>query len=210
MLHAMLEAVASGTIITHLGFASYMLVFTLVLIEGPATTLAAAALAGAGRLDLWGVFFAASAGNLTADGLWYLIGYAGRLDAVRKRLPGFTRFDARIRALEKRLQKDGVKLLVISKLSFGIAAIPVLIAAGLAKVSWRRILAAAGSCQVLLGGALVAAGYFMGKSAVRHRLGLEAALFFGGLLLLTLAMVVHRYVAVPGGNCNLKEQAGKS
>lgn len=209
MLHEMLKAVASGTIVTHLGFASYFLVFLLVLIEGPVTTLAAAALAGAGRLDPWGVFFAAGAGNLSADGLWYLIGYAGRLDTVRKRLPGFTRFDARIRALEKRLQKDGVKLLVVSKLSFGIAAIPVLIAAGLAKVSWRRILAAAGSCQVLLGGAMVAAGYFMGKSAVRHRLGLEAGLFFGGLLLAMMAMVVHRYVVAPVGNRNPTEQAGK-
>jgi len=127
MLQEFLRAVFSGTIVTHLGYVSYLLIFFLVLVEGPVVTLGAAALAGAGRLNPWMVFAVACAGNLTSDSLWYMIGYTGHLDFVRKRLPGFTRFDRQIRAIEKRLRKDGIRLLVISKLSFSLMAIPVLI-----------------------------------------------------------------------------------
>jgi membrane protein DedA with SNARE-associated domain len=197
MLQEFLKAVSSGAIITHLGYVSYMLIFCLVLVEGPVVTLGAGALAGAGRLNPWMVFIAACAGNLTSDFLWYIIGYTGHLDFIRKRLPGFVRFDRQIRAVEKRLRKDAVKMLVISKLSFGIFAIPVLIGAGISQVSWWRILAAASICQVFWGGSLVVAGYYLGGTVVRHRLGLETGIFFGGLFIFFTIMALYRYATPP-------------
>lgn len=200
MMQEFFKAVSTGAIVTHLGYASYLLVFLLVLLEGPVATLAAAALAGAGRLNPWAVFITAGAGNLTADGLWYLIGYAGHMDTVRKHLPGFKRFDPQIRAVKKRLQKDGVKLLVLSKITFGIVAIPILIGAGMAKVPWRRLLAAAAACQVVLGGAMVLAGYYLGGAVVRERLGLQAAMVIAGLLLFFVFMTIYRYVVPPSAD----------
>ena len=197
MLQEFIRAVSSGTIVTHLGYVSYMLIFSLVLMEGPVVTLAAAALAGAGRLNPWMVFVAACAGNLTSDFLWYMVGYTGHLNFVRKRLPGFIRFDRQIRAVEKRLRKDGIKMLVISKLSFGLIAIAVLIGAGISRVSWWRILAAGSVCQVFWGGSLVVVGYYLGGSVVRHRLGLEAGIFFGGLFVFVIVMALYRYTVAP-------------
>ncbi|MFZ0451755.1 MAG: VTT domain-containing protein [Desulfatiglandaceae bacterium] len=197
MLQEFLRAVFSGTIVTHLGYVSYLLIFFLVLVEGPVVTLGAAALAGAGRLNPWMVFAVACAGNLTSDSLWYMIGYTGHLDFVRKRLPGFTRFDRQIRAIEKRLRKDGIRLLVISKLSFSLMAIPVLIGAGISRVSWWRILGAASICQIIWGGSLVLVGYYLGGSVVRHRLGLEAGIFFGGLFVFVIVMTLSRYTVAP-------------
>lgn len=197
IFHEFITAVANGTIVTHLGYISYILIFSLVIIEGPVVTLGAAALAGAGRLNPWGVFVAACAGNLTSDSLWYMIGYTGHLDFIRKRLPGFTRFDRQIRAVEKRLRKDGIKILIISKLSFGLMAIPVLIGAGISRVSWWRTLGAASICQIVWGGSLVLAGYYLGGSVVRHRLGLEAGIFFGGLFVFAVVMALYRYTVAP-------------
>jgi len=197
MLQEFLRAVFSGTIVTHLGYVSYLLIFSLVLIEGPVVTLGAAALAGAGRLNPWMVFVAAAAGNLTSDFLWYVVGYTGHLDFVRKRLPGFIRFDRQIRAVEKRLRKDGIKMLVISKLSFGLMAIPVLIGAGISRLSYWRVLAAGSICQIFWGGFLVTAGYYLGGSVMRHRLGLETAIFFGGLFVFVIVMVLYRFTIAP-------------
>jgi len=197
MLQEFIRAVSSGTIVTHLGYVNYLLIFSLVFVEGPVVTLGAAALAGAGRLNPWMVFGAAWAGNLTSDSLWYMVGYTGHLDFVRKRLPGFTRFDRQIRAVEKRLRKDGIKVLVISKLSFGLMAIPVLIGAGISRVSWWRVLGAASICQIVWGGSLVLAGYYLGGSVVRHRLGLEAGIFFGGLFVFALVLALYRYTVAP-------------
>jgi membrane protein DedA with SNARE-associated domain len=192
-----LRGVSSGAIVTHLGYVSYILIFCLVLVEGPVVTMGAAALAGAGRLNPWMVFVAACVGNLTSDFLWYMVGYTGHLDFVRKRLPGFVRFDRHIQAVEKRLRRDGIKMLVISKLSFGIMAIPILIGTGISRVSYWRILGAGSVCQIFWGGSLVTAGYYLGGAVARHRLGFEAGIFLGGLFLFVIVMTLYRYIIAP-------------
>jgi membrane protein DedA with SNARE-associated domain len=197
MLQEFLRAVSSGAIIAQLGYVSYLLIFCLVLVEGPVVTMGAAALAGAGRLNPWMVFIVAWAGNLTSDFFWYLIGYTGHLDFVRKRLPGFVRFDRQIRAVERRLQKDGIKMLVIGKLTFGLIAIPVLLGAGISRVSWWRVLTAGSVSQFFRGGALVVAGYYLGGTVARHRLGLETGLFFGGLFMFFIILALYRYASAP-------------
>ena len=62
------------------GIWAYFLLALVVILEGPVATLAGAVAASAGLMDSYGVFFAASLGNLTSDTLWYWLGYIGKTD----------------------------------------------------------------------------------------------------------------------------------
>ena len=66
------------------GQLNYLLLALLVAVEGPIATLLGAAAASAGLMRLWGVFFAAALGNLTADTLWYLLGYSGNIKTAQR------------------------------------------------------------------------------------------------------------------------------
>src|SRR5258706_8542026 len=67
-----------------LGSLAYILFALLVAIEGPLTTLAGALAASAGYLNPILVFVFASLGNLTADTLWYSLGYMGKTEWLVK------------------------------------------------------------------------------------------------------------------------------
>jgi len=58
-------------------------------------------------------------------------------------------------------------------------------------------LAAGSVCQGFWGGSLVVAGYYLGGAMVRHRLGLEAGMFFGGLFVFVIVMALYRYTIAP-------------
>ena len=61
-----------------LGVWAYILLAVLVAVEGPVTTLAGAVASSAGYLNPLLVFVSASCGNLSADVIWYALGYAGK------------------------------------------------------------------------------------------------------------------------------------
>ncbi|MEZ4836071.1 MAG: hypothetical protein R2873_29420 [Caldilineaceae bacterium] len=67
---------------TQLGPWSYLILLFLVAVEGPIATLFGAAAASAQVMKWQWVFVAAAVGNLTADSLWYSLGYVGRIDLV--------------------------------------------------------------------------------------------------------------------------------
>ena len=66
------------------GYWSYVILAILVLIEGPVATLLAAAAASAGLMRPTLVFVSAAIGNLTADTLWWLLGYAGKTEWIHR------------------------------------------------------------------------------------------------------------------------------
>ena len=79
LLQSFVLAMKSGHL-PELGYWTYLVLAFLVAIEGPVATLLGAAAASAGLMRPWLVFFCAAAGNLTADSLWYSLGYAGKLE----------------------------------------------------------------------------------------------------------------------------------
>lgn len=120
-----------------LGIWSYVLLALLVATEGPVSTLVGAAAAAAGILDIRFVFLAAFLGNVLGDCLWYSIGYANNLQSIyrRGRWLGLQRHH--LDRLELEMHTHATKLIALSKLAIGLI-IPTLIAAGLARVSWKR------------------------------------------------------------------------
>lgn len=120
-----------------LGVWSYVLLAILVATEGPVSTLLGAAAAAAGILDIRLVFLAAFLGNVIGDCLWYSIGYANNLQSIyrRGRWLGLQRHH--LDRLELEMHTHATKLIALSKLAIGLI-IPTLVAAGLARVPWKR------------------------------------------------------------------------
>jgi membrane protein DedA with SNARE-associated domain len=138
---------------------NYLLLSALVAIEGPIATLLGAAAASAGLMRIWGVLLAAALGNMTADCLWYLVGYVGNNNTTLR----LTRWMGSRRTLVERLtipmKSHGLQILFFAKLTAGFM-IPTLIAAGLARLPWKRIFPILLLGEMIWTGVLIVIGYF--------------------------------------------------
>ena len=165
----------------------YLLLAILVAVEGPIATLLGAAAASAGFMHAVPTFIAAAAGNLTADTLWYMIGYAGRIEWL-------FHFGCRLginRDMLERLKADMLgnttKLLFLAKLTVSFV-IPSLIAAGLVKAPWKRWFPALFCAEMIWTGSLLVTGYYATEAIKRMERGVEYAAIGGSILF--VAMIV--------------------
>jgi membrane protein DedA with SNARE-associated domain len=155
-----------------LGIWSYFILAILVAVEGPIATLLGAAAASAGFMRPGLVFVSAAIGNLTADSLWYSLGSAGRLDWL---LHYGRRFGVRKRHLERlteEMHNHATKILLFAKLTAGFV-IPSLIAAGLAKIPWKRWFPVILSGEMIWTGTLVLIGYYATEAVKQIERGVE-------------------------------------
>ena len=168
----------------------YLLIFLAVFVEGPLVTLVAAALAAGGVLNPFPVFIAAALGNLGADFCWYGLGYAGRYSRVLQHIPWLHNQETMISQAEKKMQCHGIRILILAKLWFGIAVIPALIAAGLLRLPWYRILPAIFICEIIWSGTLVLTGYYL----TAYLGGFEAILAHASAIGLATAVLVALFL----------------
>jgi membrane protein DedA with SNARE-associated domain len=156
--HNLYIAIRSGQL-PELGIWTYIVLGVLVLIEGPIATLLGAAAASAGLMRAWGVFLAAATGNLTADILWYSLGYLGKRTWIAQWGRRFGASESLIAHLEQHLIKHATRVLFLAKVTLTFV-IPSLIAAGLLRIPWRRWLPSLLLAETLWTGSLVLIGYF--------------------------------------------------
>lgn len=173
----------------HLGIWLYIVLALLVAVEGPIATLLGAAAASAGLMKPLFVFFAAVVGNLTADTLWYMLGYAGKTEWIfhfGNRLglkPGL------IEHLKQQMISHATKVLFLAKLTVSFV-IPSLVTAGLLKIPWRRWFPSFIVAETLWTGSLVLIGYYTTEAIKRVEQGVEYA-----VLGLSLAFVIIVFLA---------------
>ena len=170
------------------GYWSYLVLAVLVAVEGPVATLLGAAAASAGVMRPWLVFFAASAGNLTADTLWYTVGNLGKIEWFFKIGQNFGLTPSHMETLQHNMRKHAVKILFFAKLSMSLM-IPSLLAAGLVKAPWRRWFPAVFGGEIIWTGALVLIGYYATEAIKRIEQGMEYLLLGG-----TIAFVIFMFV----------------
>lgn len=120
-----------------LGAWSYILLALLVATEGPVSTLLGAAAAATGILDIRYVYLGAFVGNVAGDCLWYSVGYVNKLSRIHRIGRWIGLREHHLDRLETEMHIHATKLIAVSKLAIGLI-IPTLIAAGLARVPWRR------------------------------------------------------------------------
>jgi membrane protein DedA with SNARE-associated domain len=128
----------------------------------------------------WLVFLAASVGNLTADSLWYSLGYMGKFEwlfRIGKRT-GIS--SEHIDRLQKIMRKHAIKVLFFAKLSMSLM-IPSLIAAGLVKAPVRKWFPAVFGGEMIWTGALVLIGYYGTEAIKRVEQGLEYLILGGSI-----------------------------
>lgn len=156
------SAMAAGEV-PQLGAWAYVALALLVLIEGPIATLVGAIAASAGVMRPIWVFAAAATGNLTADTLWYSLGYMGKSEWLIRWGRIFHLRREQILRLQGEVRENALKLIFIGKLTATLS-IPALVATGLAKVPVRRWIGALLVGEVIWTGGLVLAGYKLGES----------------------------------------------
>ena len=156
---------ASGQIASWGGLA-YILLAILVAVEGPFATLAGAVAASAGYLNPVLVFMAASTGNLTADILWYSLGYFGKIDWWIHHFGRLGIKESSLARLQKDIDSHIHKVLFIAKLTLGLV-VPTLVAAGLARVPFKRWFGVLFAAECIWTGGLVVTGYYFGYMVQR-------------------------------------------
>jgi len=183
-------AIKSGQL-PQLGNWTYLLLAILVAVEGPIATLLGAAAASAGLMKLDLVFISAATGNLTADSLWYTLGYLGRIETFQRfgRKIGVSR-DLLVR-LEAGIQKHATRILFIAKLTVSFV-IPSLIAAGLVKAPWRRWFPAVFTGEMIWTGALTMIGFYATETLKHLEKGVEFLALGGGLVFVFFILFMGR------------------
>lgn len=175
------------------GYWSYLALAVLVAVEGPIATLLGAVAASTGVMRPVLVFFAACGGNLTADTLWYLFGYLGKIEwffSIGQRV-GLNR--NHMERLQKSMRKHAIKVLFFAKLSMTFM-IPSLIAAGLVKARWRRWFPAVFGGEIIWTGALVLIGYYVTEAIKRIEQGIEYFILGGTIVFVIFMLVLSRHI----------------
>jgi membrane protein DedA with SNARE-associated domain len=186
---------------------TYLVLALLVAVEGPIATLLGAAAASAGVMRPWLVFLAASAGNLTADILWYSIGYLGKLDWFWRFGQRLGISHAQLERLQHMMRKHAAKILFFAKLSMSLM-IPSLIAAGLVKAPWRRWFPAVFSGEVIWTGALVLIGFYTTEAIKRVEQGVEYVILAASVAFIIFILWAGRRILRESAELDASEPDG--
>lgn len=174
-----------------LGSWTYIVLAVLVAVEGPVVTLLGASAASAGLMRPLFVFISAVTGNLTADLLWYSLGYFGKIEWLfrfSKRL-GIRR--DLLEKIRQNLLEHAVKVLFLAKLTVTFV-IPSLITAGLLRLPVRRWFPAFFLAETLWTGSLVLIGYFTVEAIKRVERGVEYVILLGTISFVLILILTGR------------------
>jgi membrane protein DedA with SNARE-associated domain len=192
LIQSLIQALRSGQL-PQLGTWTYIVLGALVAVEGPIATLLGAAAASAGLMKPGWVFMAAAAGNLTADSLWYTLGYLGKIDwllRIEKKMGIKGDIMAR---MEIEMRKHAARILFVAKLTLSLM-IPALIAAGLVKAPWKRWFPAIFSGEMIWTGSLLLIGFYATEAIKRVERGVEYAALGGTIIFVIVLIILGRKV----------------
>jgi len=193
LLEQLWHAIRTSTL-PDLGAWSYVILFVLIFVEGPAITMTAGAMAGAGILRFDLVFIVAVVGNTVADYVWYLLGYVGGHHSRIFRLRWIQQNEAMIEHLSLNINRQATRLFLLTKAAVGFMSIPVLIAAGVARVPWWRLFVISLMFEPVWNGILILAGYRLGDYITDLDRGLRVFAFVGSIVLFIILANIYRNV----------------
>lgn len=192
IIHQLSAYLKSGQI-PQFGDWSYFLLAILVAIEGPIATLLGAAAASAGFMRPGLVFLSAAIGNLTADSLWYTLGYVGKIEWVLRFGRRLGIHPDTLGKIENAMRKHATRILFIAKLTVSFV-IPSLIAAGLVKAPWRKWFPAIFGGEMIWTGSLVLIGYYTTEAIKRWESRLEYVALFSAIAFVLFVLVAGRRI----------------
>jgi len=173
------------------GRGNYLLLFVLVAVEGPIATLLGAAAASAGFMRLFLVILVSVLANLIADIGWYTLGYVSREETL---IRYFGWLGLRRRHLDKLrwgMRRHARKVLLVAKFSTGFA-IPALVAAGMARLPFRRWFPVVFLTGIAWSSFLCLVGYYATEAIKQVQLGLHYMALLGLAALFVLVLILVR------------------
>lgn len=142
----------------------YPIAYPLAIVEGPVVMMVSGFLVRIGFFYFWPIYFILMAGDLTGDVLWYLLGRHGARSFIDKYGRFFSLSEKNVDRAQQFFQDHQGKILFISKITMGFGfALATLIAAGAAKVPFKKYIAFNFFGQFIWTGLLMAVGYFLGN-----------------------------------------------
>ena len=182
-----------GGQVPEFGYWSYLILSLLVLVEGPIAILLASAAASAGLMRPVLVFFSAAIGNLTADTLWWLLGYAGKTEWIHSLGRRLRIRESLIEHLQHSMIKHATRVLFLAKITVSFS-IPALIAAGLLRIPWKRWFPYFIIAETLWTGSLVLIGYYTTEALKRVQEGVEYAALAVSIVFVVLMIMAGRRI----------------
>ena len=189
-LNQLVLAVRTGQL-PEFGYWSYVILAALVLIEGPIAILLASAASSAGLMRPLLVFVSAAIGNLTADSLWWLLGYAGKTEWIHSLGRRLRIRESLIEHLKHNMIKHATRVLFLAKITVSFS-IPALIAAGLLRIPWKRWFPYFVIGEILWTGSLVLIGYYTTEAIKRVEQGVEYAALGVSIVFVALMILAGR------------------
>lgn len=177
-----------------LGSWNYILLSILIVVQGPLATLLGGAAAATGLLRPSFVFVAGVVGNLTADVLWYSTGYLGRFGWAMRLGERLGFHPAHMDRLKCGMRRHATKILLLAKISAGLA-VPALFIAGLTRLQWRRWFPVVFLGETLWTGTLVLVGFLATETIFQVERGVKiVAMLFSAVVLLAILYFLPRAI----------------
>jgi membrane protein DedA with SNARE-associated domain len=174
-------------VVTQVGSWNYLIIALLVAVEGPIVTLLGASAAAAGYLNTGYVMLAAAVGNISADLIWYFLGYNGKIEWLLPYQRWLGIKSRQMDHLQSEMHKHAPKILFFAKLSSGLM-IPSLLAAGMARVPLKKWFPTLLLGEMIWTGALMFIGYHGTMMLTSISKDIEY-IFLGASLVFLFAMV---------------------
>jgi membrane protein DedA with SNARE-associated domain len=174
-----------------LGIWSYILLFLLVVMQGPVGSLVGAVAASAGLMKPGWVFGTAMAGSLTDDTILYSLGYFGKIDWLMRFGKKLGIHGDTLERLQIGMRDRATSILFAAILTMGMI-IPALIAAGLVKAPWKRWFPPILIGELLWTGLMLLIGYYGGNAILRVEQGMEYAALGGAVIFVIFLTIAGR------------------
>jgi len=165
----------------------YAIVYPLAIVEGPVIMLASGFLLRLGLFAFWPIYLLLVAGDFTGDLVWYAVGFHGARPLIKKYGHFLSITEKNIESAERLFHAHQIKILFLSKITMGFGfALATLIAAGAAKIPFKKYFIVNLVGEFIWTGILVAAGYFLGQLYTLVDTSLRWA-FIGAMILIIVS-----------------------
>jgi membrane protein DedA with SNARE-associated domain len=165
----------------------YVAIFLGTFVEGPTIGLLVGLFAKLGYLSLFLGYLVHVIADLSADFLFYAIGYFGGKKALHK-VAKYLKFSVKeTENAEKTFNNNGKKIILIGKITH-VVGFPILIAAGLAKYPFWKFAIFDLIATLIKSAILIAVGYYFGNFWIKiHNVLLDVG--FAGVLIILVPLI---------------------
>ncbi len=177
----------------------YFAIFPLAFVEGPIITIIAGFFSSLGYINIFFAYLVIVAGDLASDLMYYFLGNKGGIKFIGKWGRYFGITEQHAESMEKHFDKHGGKMLFLGKLSHGIGT-AFLVAAGLAKMPFKKFLFYNSLATLLKSFILILIGYYFGHAFATINSYLEKITILSVAITITFLIAYLLYFYKKKGN----------